>query len=196
MKKLLLCMIIACFGISYASAQDIYDDYKTPAKQEKLTKEEKKARKEKEKHLQAFNDSVAFKFANAALREGQFVLLATRVELGNMGAMEYGLNDHTNFVYQVGKEAVIQIAFNGPNPGFNGMGGITCRGNVTNSKYSVDKKGNAHYDFSVFGSDISAQVMITVYAETNQAIAYVEPTFAGSNMSITLHGELRPYKKE
>ncbi len=196
MKKLFLSLIIMYLGCSCVTAQSVYDDYAAPkSEQTKETKEEKKARKEREKQMKAVTDSADYKFATAALRKGMFALTATRVELGNMGMMECGLNESTNFVYQQGNEGVVQIAFDGPNPGYNGFGGITCKGRVTTSKFSTDKKGNAHYDFTVIGESISAQINITVYAGSKQAMAYVNPIYAGSNMSITLHGELVPYKQ-
>lgn len=195
MKKLILSLILMAMGCACVCAQDIYDEYTTPAKQEKLTKEEKKAQKEKEKHLKAMTDSADYKLACAALRKGQFVLMATRVDLGNMGVAEYGLDDRTNFVYQTGNEGVAQIAFNNGSPGYNGLGGITCRGTVSGTRFTTDKKGNAHYDYTITGSGLSVQINITVYAGTKQAMAYVEPVFGGSWSSVTLHGDLIPYKQ-
>ncbi|MCQ2288081.1 MAG: DUF4251 domain-containing protein [Muribaculaceae bacterium] len=191
MKRIILSLIITCLAWSGLAAQDLYDDYNTP-KQEQVSKKE---RKEKEKRLKAANDSADFKFACAALRKGHFVLMATRVELGNMGAMEYGLDDHTNFVYQVANEGVAQIALNNGMMGLNGFGGVTCQGNVSGTKFSTDKKGNALYEYNINGTGLTVRVNITVYAGTKQAIAYVEPILGSSWSSITLHGELIPYNK-
>lgn len=196
MKHLLISCIIAIATCTSTQAQSVYDDLAPAPKEQQLTKEEKKAQKEKEKQLKAMTDSVNYKFAGAALRQGHFALTANRVQLGNTGYTETCLNESTNFVYQVGKEAVVQVAFEGSDPGLNGFGGVTCKGTVTNEKYSEDKKGNLRYDFTVMGLNINAQVSITVYAGSNQAVAYVNPIFASSSWAITLYGELVPYKQD
>lgn len=196
MRHLIISCIIAIATCTCVQAQSVYDDLAPAPKEQKLTKEEKKAQKEKEKRLQAMTDSVNYKFAAAALRTGHFALTANRVQLGNTGYTETCLNENTNFVYQDGNEAVVQIAFDGADPGLNGFGGVTCKGNVSGVKFSEDKKGNLQYEFSVMGLNINAQVLITVYAGTNRATAYVNPTFASSNWSVTLYGELVPYKQD
>ena len=191
MKRLIYCLLLMVMCCQTTMAQDVYDDYL--AKPEKQT--DKKAEKNRAKELQALTDSVDFKFACAALRKGYFVLQATRIDIGNMRAIESGLDENTNFVYQQGKEGVVQVAFPGADPGLNGFGGITCRGTVTNGNFSIDKKGNAHYDFSIMG-DINAHVMITVYAQTKRAEAFIDPTFESSNMAVTMYGDLVPYKRD
>ncbi len=166
MKKIILTLIIACLGWTAVIAQDVSE----------------------------LQGQVDFKFATAALRKGTFALTATRIDLGNMGIYECGLNERTNFVYQLDNESVVQVALNNSDPGLNGFGGITCKGNVTGANYSVDKKGNAHYDYNITGSSISAQVSITVYADGKYAMAYINPTFGSSRQAITLYGDLVPYR--
>lgn len=194
MKKLFFALIIMGLSWSTINAQDVYDDYMTPPK-ENISKAERKAQKEKEKRLKAATDSADYKLACAALRQKQFALTATRVDLGNMGYSEYGLSENTNFVYQVGNEGVAQIALNTGELGLNGFGGVTCKGLINGEHYSEDKKGNVSYDFTINGNGVTVQVNVYLYAGSKNAYARVEPVFGGSWSAITLHGELVPYNK-
>lgn len=193
MKKYLLSLIIMCLGCNCAIADEIYDE---APKQATLTKEQKKAQKNKRQQLQAATDSADYKLACAALRKGMFALTATRASIGNMGYTEYGLNESTNFVYQQGKEGVAQLALNNGELGLNGFGGVTCKGTVSGGNFSIDKKGNARYDFTIMGNGITIGVEVLVYAGSNRAEARVEPVFGGSWSAVTLYGELVPYKQD
>lgn len=203
MNKFITILTVMCMGCAWSAAQESFKESSTTitqvkedSKPRKETKEERKARKKREKELKAAADSADFKYATAALRKGYFVLTATRIDLGNMGYSENCLNETTNFVYQQCDEGVVQVAFNTSALGLNGIGGITCRGKVTNAKYREDNKGNAHYDYTVVGNNISAQISITVYAGSKAAKAHINPIHAGANYSCTLHGNLVPYKQD
>ncbi|MCF0181828.1 MAG: DUF4251 domain-containing protein [Muribaculaceae bacterium] len=192
MKKIILSLIIACVGIMNVNAQDLYDELNTPTEPGRVLKE----KQHDDADISELADSVKHKFAGAALRKGMFALTATRVDLGHSGCYDFGLNESTNFVFQQGNNAMVQVALNTADPGLNGFGGITCEGHVSNPKYREDKKGNIYYDFTVMGASISATVSITVYKGSNYAQAYVNPIFESSAYSITLYGNLVPYKRD
>lgn len=154
---------------------------------ENETKEERKAR---EKRLEALRDSIAFVEAQRALDSSYFVITADRIMLDNrvnIMSPEAG----TNFVLVQGDKAIVQLAFNTGFSGLNGLGGITVEGTVGKRKRKVSKKGDISYDFSVNGTSISAQVYITVYKNSNQAMVYINPNFNSNSM--TVYGPLIPY---
>ena len=190
---LLLCALSAQAQVTddiYATKQgdDVQLSVITPAKPDKSTKQEPKAR---EKRLKERVDSLGHAKAGAALERGYWVILADRVSVGYTGYTASGLNGNSNFIFQQAGEGMVQTAFNQASPGLNGMGGMTLQGNVSGVKMRVDKKGNIRYTYSMTGEDISAQIDITVYAGTDYAQAIVEPTFSGPRL--TINGRLLPY---
>lgn len=52
------------------------------------------------------------------------------------------VSSNTNFVAVKDDKAVVQVAFNIPVSGPNGLGGITVEGSTSNYKQTTDKKGN------------------------------------------------------
>ena len=88
-------------------------------------KESKKEIKEREKKLRELNDDVAYAKASNSMRRGYFVLVADYVQFGRMGYRHYGINPRSNFILIQGDDGIIQYAFNGVNPGSNGLGGWT-----------------------------------------------------------------------
>lgn len=197
MKKMLITFAIILLGCTVMAAQDeIYMDAKNAPKTEVLTKAQKQERKKKEKRLKAFNDSVAWNKAVKVVEDGYFVLQATRLNMGNMGRIESGLDESTNFVYQQGNEGVAQFALNNGHLGANGFGGVTCKGNISGKNISYDKKGNLHCDFNIMGMGLDVRVNITVYKDTNNAEAFIEPIMGGAWSSITMYGSLIPYKQD
>lgn len=79
-----------------------------------------------------------FQEAKEAIDNQTFVLEADRVYF------KYGISafvsSNTNFVGLDGDKAVVQVAFNVPFSGPNGLGGITVDGNASNYKVKTDKK--------------------------------------------------------
>ena len=191
-----LTLVIAMLGVMLAQAQvadDIYGDnvdltIVTPAKQDKDTK---KAEKEHKKLMKQRVDSLGHAKAAAALERGYWVIVADRINVGNMGYTVSGLNTNTNFVFQQAQEGMVQFAFNHGGPSMNGLGGMTLEGKVSNVKSNTDKKGNILYSYSIMSTDINAQITVTVFAGTDYAEALVQPTFSGPRM--TLQGRLVPY---
>ena len=133
-------------------------------------------------------DAVAYQQAVQALKNKQFVLEADQVIFRN-GQSAF-VSSTTNFVMMNGQRSTVQVAFNTPYPGPNGIGGVTVDGNSSDMKMNVDKKGNVNCSFSVQGIGISAQVFITMSNGDNNASVTISPNF--SNNNLTLNGNIVP----
>ena len=186
-------IILAFFlTVLLAHSQVVDEIYDTPSAQEQSTTA-RAERRAQQKRLKALNDSVAHNRAALALERGQWVLQADRVSVGAMARTAAGLNENANFVFQQGDQAMVQVAFNGANPGLNGLGGITVEGRVTNARLRQGDNGELYYSFHVSGSDINADVMVTVFRDSGQATATVSHTFGSGQL--TLHGRVVPYRR-
>ena len=114
MKKIVLFMIMTLTLLAgHIQAQDT---------EKKLSREEKKA-------LQEQLDSLFAVEAIQAINEKAFTLEADQVVF-KYGNMAY-VNSNTNFVSVKGDKAVVQVAFNIPVSGPNGIGGVTVDGSVS-----------------------------------------------------------------
>ena len=133
-------------------------------------------------------DAVAYQQAVQALKNKQFVLEADQVIFRN-GQSAF-VSSTTNFLMMNGQRSTVQVAFNTPYPGPNGIGGVTVDGNSSDMKMNVDKKGNVNCSFSVQGIGISAQVFITMSNGDNNASVTISPNF--SNNNLTLNGNIIP----
>ncbi|MDR2955561.1 MAG: DUF4251 domain-containing protein [Prevotella sp.] len=140
------------------------------------------------KQAQAAEDSLKFQMAVDALNNHDFVLEADRITFKS-GRFVY-VDSNTNFVSMKNEKATIQLAFNSPYAGPNGIGGITVEGTVSNIKMKTDKKGNVYYSMNVFGTGVSATVSINMIAGTNQCTAVVIPNL--NSREITFSGYLYP----
>ena len=149
-----------------------------------LTREEKKA-------MQARLDSLLFEEAKQAMDDRQFTLEADRVVF-KYGQTAY-VNSNTNFVSVNGKEAVVQVAFNIPVSGPNGLGGVTVDGKVSSYDVKADKRGNLHLSMNVAGAGISARVDIELMPGSNRASVDILPNFNSNRL--TLNGVLLPLHK-
>lgn len=134
MKKLFLMVIAVIFGVVAATAQD--------EKPRKLTKQERKALRER-------IDSLKYAQAEGSIMDSMFVLEADEVVF-KRGYTAH-VTSNTNFVAVEGDQAVVQVAFNVPWSGFNGLGGITVEGLVSKYETRKDKRGNLYLDMSVNG---------------------------------------------
>ena len=103
------------------------------------------------------------------------------------------VNSNTNFVSVADDKSVVQVSFNVPVSGPNGIGGITLDGNISNYKQKQDKKGNISISMNVMGAGISAVVNIVKYAGSNKASVTISPNFNSNR--ITLSGYIVPYYK-
>lgn len=124
-----------------------------------------------------------FDMAVQALNDREFVLEADRITF-KYGRQAY-VSPNTNFISMSGDEATIQLAFNSPYAGPNGIGGITVDGSVSNVKMKTDKKGNVSYSMNVMGAGVSATVTFDLIAGTNQCSARITPNFNSSVITFT-----------
>ena len=152
--------------------------------EQELTREEKKA-------LQAKLDSLLFEEAKQAMNEKRFTLEADQV-IFKYGQIAY-VNSNTNFVSVNGDDAVVQVAFNIPVSGPNGLGGVTVDGKVSSYKLEEDKRGNLHLSMNVMGAGISAKVDIDIMKGSNNASLSILPNFNSNRLS--LKGVLLPLHK-
>lgn len=170
----------------------------TVTTQAQISKEDREARREalrKERAeraaIEAQQDSVAYLKAVEAMKAGAFVFEADFVGFPN-GLTRY-VTSSTNYLEVNEGNGVLQTAFSNfsPNPGPNGLGGVTVEGSIGIPKLNVDKEGNVYYNFNIQGIAISATVFVTLTAGTNQATASISPNFNNNNMTMT--GRIVPY---
>lgn len=183
---LILLILFATLNIE-ASAQD-----------KKMTRREKEAawraerlrKRAAEERIEIHNDSVQYLQAIAALKGGSWALEASNVTFNN-GASNF-VTESTNFVSVNNGTATVQTALDNSNiysP--NGLGGVTLTGRIANEEMTVDRYGNIHYNFGIYGSEISATVNVILSAGSNQATATVNPNY--NNSSMTMSGYIYPY---
>ena len=120
-----------------------------------------------------------------------FVLEADRVEF-KRGQFVY-VTPNTNFVSFIDGRATIQLTFNVPASGPNGIGGITVEGQPSNIKMETNKKGDVTFSMMVQGTGVSASISIRVPKGTAKCTATVNPTFNSNRLSFT--GILYPAKE-
>ena len=172
--------------------------FEATAQDKKMTRREKEAawraerlrKRAAEERTEIHNDSVQYLQAVAALKSGSWALEASNVTFNN-GASNF-VTESTNFISINNGEATVQTALNNSNVySPNGLGGITLTGRVGNEEMTVDRYGNIHYNFGIYGSEISATVNVILSAGSNQATAIVNPNYNSSNMS--MNGYIYPY---
>lgn len=155
--------------------------------------ETKKERKERIKKDHEIVDSVFHLKALRAIQDGFFVLQAT--EVSNLyGNYALGLNDNTNFLLSQGDKGIFQVSYNTTSPGFNGLGGITLHGRISNLKIKSDKKGNAIISYNMIGRSMNAFITMTLFKGSDQAIASIDPTLGRGR--INLRGRVVPYRND
>ncbi len=178
MKKIVLLLMVLMFGAGPMMAQQ-------DKSAEKAAKEAEKAAK---KAAEEAEQNALFEQAVRALEAKDFVLEADRIEF-KLGNFVY-VNSNTNFVAMKDGKATIQLAFNVPVSGPNGIGGITVEGTASNIEMKTDKKGNVFYEMNVQGVAVSARVTFRMAKGTNKCTATVLPNFNSNRISFS--GELYP----
>ena len=103
------------------------------------------------------------------------------------------VTSNTNFVSVEGEDAVVQVAFNIPAAGPNGLGGVTVDGKVSSYEVKTDKRGTLYLSMNVMGTGISARLDISMTKGTNNATVTITPNFNSNRM--TLSGEILPTYK-
>ena len=175
MKRLVSMMVLALFVmVGHIQAQE----------ERELTREEKKAMQE---HL----DSLLYVEAEQAINQKAFTLEADKVVF-KYGQTAY-VSSNTNFVSVTGEDAVVQVAFNIPVSGPNGLGGVTVDGTVSSYEPKIDKKGNLSLSLNVMGTGISARIDIYMPKGTNRASVTISPNFNSNRL--TLNGVILPAER-
>lgn len=177
MKKVVLLLLIV---LAFSSCA-------TTAEQQKQ-REAQKAAREAQQAADEAEEMALFEQGVQALKDRDFVLEADRVEF-KRGSFVY-VTPSTNFVSMKGDRATIQLAFNGPYSGPNGIGGITVEGSASNVEMKTDKKGNITMNMMVQGVAVSASVSIRMVKGSNKCTATVNPNFNSERVSFT--GNLYP----
>ena len=190
MLVMLFCM---ASGVAFAQDNEVYKMGNNKGNEQLLNslKARQKSLKKEQQALQNLIDSAYWEESLAAIRDTTFTLEADRVVF-KYGQIAY-VNSNTNFVSVNKNQAVVQVAFNVPFSGPNGIGGVTVQGNVGGYKIETDKKGTTTVKMTVIGVGISAQIWITMYKGTHEASVDVMPNFNSRN--ITLNGVLLPLGK-
>lgn len=192
---LMLAMIFSmASGVVFAQSSDeVYQMGKNKGNEQLVNalKARQKALKKEQQALQDRIDSAYWEESVAAINDTTFTLEADKVVF-KYGQIAY-VNSNTNFVSVNKNDAVVQVAFNVPFSGPNGIGGVTVQGNVSGYKVSTDKKGTTTVTMNVMGVGISAQIWITMYKGTHEASVDILPNF--NSRRITLNGVLLPLEK-
>lgn len=147
--------------------------------------------RQERKEAQRAVEQASFEEAKQAIENRAFTLEADRV-IFKRGRNAF-VSANTNFVMVDGDKASVQVAFNIPVSGPNGLGGVTVDGSVSGYKIKTDKKGNIYLSMSVMGVGISAQVSITLTNGNNDATVDIRPNFNSNRL--TLSGVLLPLDK-
>ena len=176
MKKVWLMCLLMLFCAGASMAQDKKAD-------KAAEKAAKKAEKEAKKAAEEAGQMALFEQGVQALKDKDFVLEADRVEF-KRGQFVY-VTPSTNFVSMQGDHATIQLAFNIPVSGPNGIGGITVDGSASNIEMKTDKKGNVTMSMMVQGVAVSANVTIRMVKGSNKCTATVSPNFNSNRVSFT-----------
>lgn len=187
MKRTMRTLVFALFALAITlpvAAQEMRQVTGIPKNE---TKAERKAR---EKKIEELRDSIAFVEAKMAIDSSYFVVTADRIMLDNRVNV-MAPESSTNFILVQGDNAIVQLALAKAHPGLNGLGGITVNGTIGSRSLKTTKKGDIYYTFNVTGTGISAQITITVYKNSNQAMVYVSPNF--NSNTLTVYGPLIPY---
>ena len=124
--------LVFCLMSAFACAQsslsdDMYQWGKNKANEQLVNglKSRQKALRKEQRDLQNRIDSVYWDEALDAIKDTTFTLEADKVVFP-YGQIAY-VNSNTNFVSVNKDDAVVQVAFNVPFSGPNGIGGVTVR---------------------------------------------------------------------
>ncbi len=151
-------------------------------------KQQREAERAKIKAQDQAASMASYQEAIQALQGKEFVLEANQVVFRN--GQSVFVTSNTNFVLVNGQKGTVQIAFNTPYPGPNGIGGITVDGTISDMQMNMDKKGNVNCNFTIQGIGISAQIFINMTAGGNNATVTINPNFNSNTM--TLNGTIVP----
>lgn len=145
--------------------------------------QDKKLSKKEKKLMEARIDSAFNAEAIQAINDTAFTIEADQV------MFKRGYTAHvtasTNFVAVRGDNAIVQVAFNVPVSGFNGLGGITVEGSISRYEVNKDKKGDVFVRMGVMGKGISAQLFISLWKGANKATVSIQPNFNSNKLTLS-----------
>lgn len=148
---------------------------------------EQQAAKAAQKELEARQKAAEHARVVEAFKNMDFVLEADRLTLRRGDS--FNVSSALNFISSRDGVTTVQLgSYRGM--GANGVGGITVEGKASDVKFKTNKNGVVDLSMHVSGVGISAVVNITLYGESNQATAIVQPNLSGNK--ITLSGKIRP----
>ncbi len=190
MKKLITLALVALMALAGTTTQ-AYAQENNNADNKQSAKAQRDAERARQKAEAAYVDSLMHQSAVAAIEGRQFVLEADKV-IFKHGETAY-VNTNTNFVLMNDDRGTVQVAFNTPFGGPNGIGGVTVDGNVSNIKMKETKRGDVNASFAVQGIGISAQVFLTLTRGSNEATVTITPNF--NSNTLTLQGRVVPLEQ-
>ena len=183
--SLVFCLMSAFACAQSSQSDDMYQWGKNKANEQLVNdlKSRQKALWKDQRDLQNRIDSVYWDEALDAIKDTTFTFEADKVVFP-YGQIAY-VNSNTNFVSVNKDDAVVQVAFNVPFSGPNGIGGVTVQGNISGYKIQTDKKGTTQVSMSV-----TAQIWITMYKGSHEASVEILPNF--NSRRLTLNGVILP----
>lgn len=182
--------IILVMAISLsASAINIVQDTTLSKKEQKALKKEqkRKAKEQKKAEREAF-EKLVNQQAQVAIDSQSFVLEAT--QLYDRKGRTVNVQSNINFLKVEGNTGVLQIG-SAHLVGWNGVGGITVDGRISDWKVKKDEKtGRTRVEFNIMGSVLTARVTYDLDGTGNFCNATVNGVF--SNGQLKMRGQLVP----
>ncbi|MCM1452538.1 MAG: DUF4251 domain-containing protein [Clostridium sp.] len=167
MKKI-LCIITMAMAVALAACSA-----------SKMTPEQKRAKE--------FRDSVAHELALDLLESQKYMITADRLTFP--GGKMLHVFPSTNFLYVQGDTAIYQIA-PGMGGGWNGVGGVTVKGRVSNYRSRITDKGEAIITFGLIDGGVSVDVSVNLPKEGTTATVRAQASLAKYNS--TIYGNVEP----
>ncbi|OHX66233.1 hypothetical protein NH26_07650 [Flammeovirga pacifica] len=172
-----------------ASAINIVQDTTLSKKEQKALKKEqkRKAKEQKKAEREAF-EKLVNQQAQVAIDSQSFVLEAT--QLYDRKGRTVNVQSNINFLKVEGNTGVLQIG-SAHLVGWNGVGGITVDGRISDWKVKKDEKtGRTRVEFNIMGSVLTARVTYDLDGTGNFCNATVNGVF--SNGQLKMRGQLVP----
>lgn len=159
------------------------------------SREDRKTQREAERARQKAEEkkmeAAMYEEAVKAINNRQFVLEADQV-MFKRGETAY-VTTNTNFTMVNDDCGTVQVAFNVPMAGPNGIGGVTVDGIISGFEIKTSRKGNITCKFSIQGIGISAQIFVDMAHGSNKATVTITPNFNSRNMR--LRGRIIPLEQ-
>ncbi|MBB6459121.1 DUF4251 domain-containing protein [Flammeovirga kamogawensis] len=160
----------------------------TKKEQKALKKEEKRKAKEQKKAEQEAYEKIIHEQAVTAIDSQQFVLEAN--QLYDRRGRTVNVQSNINFIKVSGDVGVVQIG-SASLVGYNGVGGITVDGKISDWKVRFDEKSKRTYvSFNIMGPTLTAKVTYDLDGVGNYANCRIDGVFSSSQLK--MRGILKP----